>query len=165
MSTYRYLLTRRLADPMVPAVGTICWVMCNPSTADDSVDDNTIRKVKSFSWREGFRDLVVVNLFAARATKPVDLITMEDPVGPGNDIVVGETMTTADAVVFAWGAWPSSKRAARLPKTVDPMSIAEHYGINPLALGVNKDGSPWHPLYIPGNTKLVPYTSLLHASA
>ena len=152
---YRYKLTRHHA-PDESHNGKICWVMLNPSTADESKDDPTIRKVMGFSWNAGYSDIVVVNLFAARATEPRDLMYFADPVGVGNDIVVGEEMTTADAVVFAWGAWYGS-RVNRIATPPDVMGIAKHYCIKPLCLGLTSAGHPNHPLMLPWTTQFVPF--------
>lgn len=62
---YRYRLTRRFADGPCAT-----FVMLNPSTADETIDDPTIRRCRNFAIREGCGGLVVVNLFAYRATDP-----------------------------------------------------------------------------------------------
>ena len=66
-------------------VGAITWIMLNPSTADFYRDDPTIRRVTRFSAAWGFRDVWVVNLFAARTTDPKMLRSFTDPVGVGGD--------------------------------------------------------------------------------
>src|SRR5689334_20041621 len=62
---YRYRLTRRWGDG--PA---LLFVMLNPSTADATEDDPTIRRCTGFAKREGMPAIEVVNLFAWRATDP-----------------------------------------------------------------------------------------------
>jgi hypothetical protein len=102
--SYRYTLTRE----WLTGVGTVCWVMLNPSTADDTVDDPTIRRVVRFSTDNGFHRLVVVNLFAARATNPTELVDMAsagcDPRGPDNNEVLRAAISQSLRVVYAWGA-------------------------------------------------------------
>ena len=44
--------------------------MLNPSTADETTDDPTIRRVIDFSRRWGFSRLIVVKLVPLRSTDP-----------------------------------------------------------------------------------------------
>jgi hypothetical protein len=53
--------------------GVCCFVMLNPSTADDTYDDPTIRRCVQFATRWGYDALSVRNLFPWRATDPGDL--------------------------------------------------------------------------------------------
>lgn len=62
--TYRYTLTRQFR-PNAPA--PMVFVMLNPSTADASQDDPTIRRCLGFADREGYGAILVVNLYALRA--------------------------------------------------------------------------------------------------
>lgn len=57
---FRFQLTR-VWDEASPQV---CWIGLNPSTADASINDPTIRRMMGFSrqWKCG--GIVVVNLFA-----------------------------------------------------------------------------------------------------
>lgn len=61
---YRYSLERSTGGPGP----VLCWLMLNPSTADATKDDPTIRKVIGFSGRNGYGAVIVVNLFAWRST-------------------------------------------------------------------------------------------------
>jgi hypothetical protein len=63
---YRYRLWR-LWDDLAPVM---VWVMLNPSTADADLDDPTIRKCIGFAKANRHGGIIVVNLFAWRATDP-----------------------------------------------------------------------------------------------
>ena len=141
---YRYDLTRRWGDGP-----TLLWVMLNPSTADASEDDPTIRRCIGFSKRDGYGSLTVVNLFAYRATDPKALVTVVDPEGPDNWWHIQQAVRSSDAVVFAWGA-------AQIPRE----HHIWHGGAlipSPLCLGHTKKGAPRHPLYVKGDQPFVPY--------
>jgi hypothetical protein len=149
---YRYALTRRWQDDLPVAV----FVMLNPSTADAFMLDPTIRRCIVFarSWSCG--GLVVVNLFALRATDPAALRGHSDPVGPDNDWAIAEHLSDADQpvgpVICAWGAHPmASARAARVE------GLVRGYMKELLCLGRTKQGHPRHPLYVPGATATEPY--------
>jgi hypothetical protein len=120
--------------------------MLNPSTADDTRDDPTIRRCVAFSKAWGYPGLIVVNLYALRATNPTQLWTAADPIGPRNDTTLQEVMDTASGkVVAAWGAHARPTRVARLRDlTTVPM----------WCLGTTKAGAPRHPLYVSGHATL-----------
>lgn len=143
---YRYRLTRIWDDTLPLAV----WIMLNPSTADATVDDPTVRRVQRFSTGFGFDvgGVEVVNLYAYRATRPADLWLADDPVGPENDAHLDELLTSGGPVVAAWGA------NAR-PDRVDQVArLAWVRGVELNCLGTTKDGAPRHPLYVRGDTPL-----------
>lgn len=60
-------------------------VMLNPSTADATHDDPTIRRCIGFAKTARAEGLRVVNFFALRSTDPDALANADDPVGPMND--------------------------------------------------------------------------------
>ena len=74
---YRYLLTRDLLTPFdragCPEERTVLFVMANPSTADATADDNTIRRCIDYGQRWGYTQLWVCNLSPFRSTDPKDL--------------------------------------------------------------------------------------------
>jgi hypothetical protein len=99
--TYRYTLRRRWAEGG-PAV---LWILLNPSTADATKDDPTVRKGVGFSQRWGFNALTFVNLFAYRATDADKLLTPGlDIVGPDNDSWLELMVATHPTIILAWGA-------------------------------------------------------------
>jgi len=149
---YRYTLRREWTF----GTGRVCWVMLNPSTADDTADDPTIRRVVRFSQDAGFQRLVVVNLFAARSTKPKHLTEMDDPVGEKNGVTMKAAFVTSHAVVFAWGSWYAAN-AHRVVTPIMPYGMALRAGHVPSCLGHTIDGSPRHPLYVKADQPLIPY--------
>ena len=88
---YRYSLTRVWDDVLPMCI----FVMLNPSTADADIDDPTIRRCINFAKREGCGSLMVVNLFAYRATSPADMKAAVDPIGSGNPTTLEETFEYA----------------------------------------------------------------------
>ena len=103
--TYRYTLDRDW-DKGPRAL----FIMLNPSTADDKVDDPTIRRCISFAKREGCGGLRVINLYSARTPSPKELAKMSHPHGPTEAHHVSSSITEATGpVICAWGADPMAK--------------------------------------------------------
>jgi len=150
---YRYLLTRSWGgDPR-----ELVWIMLNPSVADASADDPTIRRVRSFSQAAGFQGFSVINLFAAIATDPMRM--GPEPVGPDNDRYILDAARLARQVVCAWGALvpPHMKARARaVLRMIGPATLH--------CLGTTKAGHPRHPLYVRGNQPLVTFRDFREAS-
>lgn len=132
---YRYRLSRRWGDG--PAVA---FIGLNPSTADETNDDPTIRRCIGFAKRWGYDQLVMLNLFAFRATDPADMKRVLDPVGPENDKYLVREAREAGLVVAAWGVHGSYHARDEEVLSILPLP--------PVALGVTKDGYPRHPLYV-----------------
>ena len=59
----------------------LTFVGFNPSVTNDIKFDSTVRRCVEFSRSWGYRRLVIVNLFHYRATNPLDLKRVLDPVG------------------------------------------------------------------------------------
>lgn len=157
--SYRYSLDRRWFEDRPYSTARITspvpmiFVMLNPSTADGFEDDNTIRRCMTFARRECYKWIIVINLFAGRATKPDDLFKMQDPEGPLN---IKEWAALEDwfeygaAVVCAWGAEPRATTQAQ--RFVDMM---HELGVGLWCLGTTKSGAPRHPLYLKSDTPFI----------
>lgn len=145
---YRYRLWR-IWDDLAPVM---VFVMLNPSTADASQDDPTIRKCLGFAKRSGHGGIIVVNLFAWRATDPNELAGLDDPVGPENDehIKWAVRAPILATVVGAWGR-PPTRRAAHRATYVRGLMLALRKSY---ALSRTKDGHPRHPLMLAYSTPL-----------
>lgn len=144
---YRYTLHRVWDRRMPQAV----WVMLNPSTADADRDDPTIRKCIVFTRAWGCGGMCVVNLYALRATDPKALLADPDPVGLDNDNHIQTALQGAGLVLAAWGSLHPRLRW-RASAVTGRAGLALHH------LGLNGDGTPRHPLYVPGATVPTPWT-------
>lgn len=147
---YRELLIRRLpglGDPLV-------FCMLNPSTADHRADDPTIRRCIGFAMRENASALVVINLYAYRATKPDELYRHPPHVviGPHNDETIRDVAVHYGRVVCAWGSSFGQGRARDVMQR-----IFRAHKVETLCLGSTKFGKPRHPLYVKADTPLIPY--------
>lgn len=141
--TYRYELIRRW-DASLPRVG---WIMLNPSTADASVDDPTIRRCIGFAKSWGYGGIVVRNLYALRATDPRELWKHPSPTGPDNDTYLMESVDEP-ITVCAWGA--NGRRGDAVINALSDAGAALHH------LGLTKAGVPKHPLYLKSDLRPVP---------
>lgn len=133
---YRYSLARKRdlqKDDLI-------WVLLNPSTADSTQDDPTIRKIIQFSKNFGYWWCLVYNLFALRSTDPKVLITHSDPIWPDNDNHI-QTIPTEKKIVFA--RWNHGILQWRSTKVID--LLKDH---NTRYLEKNKSQQPKHPLYV-----------------
>lgn len=146
--TYRYRLSRTWDESLRPA----CWVLLNPSTADATEDDATIRRCVGFARAWGCGGIVVVNLFAYRATDPRELKRHPDPVGPENDRHIRATVEQCHPVVAGWGV-----HGVMLNRAEKVERLLRDVGVPLWCLGTTKDGHPRHPLYLASAAVLVEY--------
>lgn len=146
--TFRYDLWRVWSEgPSVAFIGL------NPSTADETQDDPTIRRCIGFAKSWGFGRMHMLNLYAFRSTDPMGLLPdLESKVGPDNDEVLLNVAGRCSFVIAAWGAFAfAHDRGNRVARGVIGCSGQV------LVLGRNQNGSPKHPLYIRADTQPVPW--------
>lgn len=152
---YRYLLSRTIPRWFweCDAERTALFVMLNPSTANATRDDPTIRRCMGYAGREKCTRLLVGNLSPLRATSPDTLrLNGADPehVRDTNFRMVHAAASAADLVIVAWGAyghWEGRDRAMLGLLADVPL----------WCLGKTKAGQPVHPLMQKGDAPLVPY--------
>ncbi|WP_424001224.1 DUF1643 domain-containing protein [Haloarcula salina] len=142
---YRYRLTRTW-DAEKP---TLAWIMLNPSTADETEDDPTIRRCIGYAKDWGYGSIVVGNLFAKRSPDPDTLRECDDPAGPHNIFHLYEICEDAELVIAAWGTNGAYRDRGR--------RVAEMLDADLYALGTTKDGHPVHPLYQPSDAEPEPW--------
>lgn len=139
--TYRWQLRRWIGQEGRDN-GQVCFIMLNPSTADATKDDPTIRRCKGFA--QGYRSLAVVNLYAFRSSYPADLKRTSRPVGTENDSWIRQTVEESELIICAWGqCGPIKERPAQVAGLLAPhMARVRILGYP------TKDGQPRHPLYL-----------------
>lgn len=121
------------------------FIGLNPSTADETTNDNTIRRCIQFAKDWGFSGLVMLNLFGFRSTDPKWMKKQEDPSGPENVRAILEVCQHVPLVVCAWGTHGAFQGHGRLMRAV--LTTAFPGKIH--HLGLTKGGYPKHPLYLP----------------
>ena len=136
---YRYLLWRTWE----PGARTILFLMLNPSTADAVANDPTVERCQRRAIAMGFGRMMVANIFALRSTDPQALYAHPEPIGPENNEAILEAAQQADLVVCAWGT-----HGAHQARGLAVLRMLRDAGVEITCLGVNKDGSPKHPLYV-----------------
>jgi len=137
------LMLWRIWDESKPL---IMFIGLNPSTANATDDDPTIRRVKSMAKSWGYGGVYMLNLFTYISTDPKKL-NMSTGNHPDADSYLKDTAYSSAAIVAAWGNFKVMGRDTEVKKLLSDMQ----------ALKINKNGSPKHPLYCPTETKLVDF--------
>lgn len=139
---YRYTLSR-CWNERAPRIAFVCL---NPSTADETNDDPTIRRCIGFAKKWGYGSLVIVNLFAFRSTDPKGLYKDEDPIGSVcNDYWIQLVTNDADLAVACWGTHGKfMDRGKTVKRLLGECKV----------FGFTKQGFPKHPLYLSSKAKL-----------
>lgn len=147
---YRFTLTREWD----PDAGKVVFIGLNPSTADASNDDPTIRRCIGFARAWGMGGLVMVNLFPFRATDPADMRAHTTPpdIMLHNVCLVEKQVKNASLAVAAWGSHGTHKR---MGAAFTAWLFAS--GARLMCFGFTKNGQPRHPLYMKKDQNLEVY--------
>lgn len=149
--TYRYRLERDvdlLGDKVIAYFGV------NPSTADESVDDATVKKWRGFSQRLQASRFIVGNVFAYRATDVNHLAKVNDPVGSENPKHLQAIIDDADMLVPCWGS--RDKVPDRLRLHLDNLLfVLLHSGKPVYCFGKTASQDTKHPLMLGYDTRLI----------
>ena len=142
---YRYWLLRQWDDalPMAAIIGV------NPSTADEEIDDQTIRKDIGFMRRLGFGGFVKLNLSAFRARDPKICAAYRNAIDLSNAswaIADYARQFKVSKVIAAWGA---NGNAFPVQRSAVVEAFDELW-----CWGFTADGNPRHPLMLPYSTPL-----------
>lgn len=158
--TWRYRLWRTWNPGGFPLV----MLMLNPSTADEDKNDPTVERCERRARARDFGGLIVLNIFAFRATDPRVMKAAPDPVGPDNDAHIRQAFTlstlaragglTGPTICAGWGV-----HGAHLGRDRQVQALATEAGVQLHCLGVTKDGQPGHPLYIGYDAPFLPWSA------
>jgi hypothetical protein len=152
--TYRYVLWRRWRR----SGGMVAYIGLNPSTANDSKNDNTITKLVKITENNGYGGFYMLNLFALISTNPDNLLNQAiSTIGRRNNAYLHHYASRAKKVVFCWGSFTqayeplgdflSDSRADQVAKMFPERYCLQH----------NSTGRPKHPLYCLDTQKIIPW--------
>lgn len=147
---YRYALWR-IWDKQKPM---LMFIGLNPSTANEVMDDPTIRRVKSFATAWGYGGVYMMNCFPYISTDPNDLKEVGNTAL--NDHWLYQVAAMSAEIIFAWGSFIIVKESGRDKELIGMFPNAK-------ALIINKDGSPRHPLYVPSTVIPVEWKQSINA--
>ncbi|MEJ2043677.1 MAG: DUF1643 domain-containing protein [Reinekea sp.] len=133
---YRYSLSRIWDREK----GFVTFIGLNPSTADETEDDPTIRRCINYAKSWGYGGIHMVNLFAFRATDPKIMKKETNPVGPLNDLWITKQFLESKITIAAWGNHGKHMRRDIHVKKILDGSL--------FCLEKSKYGNPKHPLYL-----------------
>jgi hypothetical protein len=142
---YRYALWREW-DETLP---TVVFCGLNPSTADETKDDPTIRRELGYARDWSFGRLVKVNAYGWRSVNPRMILEREDPIGPENTATVLYWAMRCALFVAAWGNHIRDRDAFVLRTLLRQAGVPLH------VLRLTGKGNPHHPLYLPRNLRPV----------
>jgi hypothetical protein len=141
---YRYALWRNWS----PNAGQALFIGLNPSTADQEINDPTIRRCIAYAKNWGYGGVLVGNLFAYRATLPQNLRKTSRPVGPDNEKWLLKMASAADLVIACWGNHGSHLNQ---DQSIQQLLPELH------CLKLNSTGAPAHPLYLKKSLRPSPF--------
>lgn len=143
---YRYALWRIWDESLSKAM----FIGLNPSVANETEDDPTIKRCVEFAKSWGHGGLIMGNLFAYCATDPQQMMKALNPGGEENDWWLIKLSKEAAIVVGAWGDGGAFRnRGSEVLRLIPTL----HY------LKLNKSGEPSHPLYLQSDLKPKPLTT------
>lgn len=141
---YRYSLWRIWDESKL----LVMFIGLNPSTANATTDDATIRRVKSIAANLGYGGIYMCNCFSYISTNPDMLKSESLEAMMRNAQIIRRVADSCKEIVFAWGNFDIVR------KTGTDKKLREAFP-NAKALHINKNGSPKHPLYCKTETQLV----------
>jgi hypothetical protein len=150
---FRYLLWRRVGD----AEKTLAFICLNPSIADESDNDPTVRRCMGFAQREGAGVLCMLNLFSFRSTDPKNCEAhyhfrdREAMAADDNWKWLMVIPCLVDVTIAAWGAHEMARQDSYGLRV---RAGLRDRGVTLYHLGLTKGRQPRHPLYLKADTPL-----------
>jgi hypothetical protein len=145
---YRYTLTRSWNQKQ------FCLFVClNPSTADEHIDDPTVRRCIRFAESWGYGGMVMCNLIPFRSTDPKKIYDQDNrPMWSllENERYIKKLTVIAGMTIAAWGAHGAIQDMGQY--------YIKNILHNPHYLSLTKDGHPGHPLYLKKTLQPKPFS-------
>ncbi len=143
---YRYVLTREWTE----GKGAVAFIGLNPSTATHEVSDPTVTRCVNYAKRWGFKEMIMLNIFALRSTDPKELYKAREPIGRENNDYIESYTEEAKLVIAGWGNHGDHRtRGREVSKIIKDLNVK--------CFGINKSGHPVHPLYQRNDARLIDF--------
>lgn len=143
---YRFLLWRFWDErPRMLFIGL------NPSTANELIDDPTIRRLCGFAQGWGFGGLYACNLYSYITPHPEELLPETRHHG-ANTPAIQMALRLSVLTVCGWGDGIKA-----IPQGDNCVQAVYELMESPMCLGLTASGNPKHPLYLPSEAELVEY--------
>jgi hypothetical protein len=132
----------------------VMFIGLNPSTANETDNDPTIKRVIAIAAHNGYGGICMANCWSFISTNPDDLIPFAVNLHDTwrEDIVLKQLAAKCQDVVFAWGNFKIVKETGRDKEIMQMFPRA-------YALHINKNGSPKHPLFCRADTKFLNFNN------
>ena len=121
----------------------ILFILLNPSNADEKNDDKTVKKLIGFTKIFEFGGFYLGNLYSHISTSPLPVKFINDEARNIEHIQIMKKK--CKRIVIGWG------NLGTYPKW-----LLENEN-DQMCLGINKNGTPKHPLYLSYKTQLMNY--------
>ena len=149
---FRYWLRRDWDLTKAP----ISFLMLNPSTADEMVNDPTIERCQRRAITMGYGSMIIVNLFPFRMTDSKLLNSVDNLLSESAeaDEAILRAVALSEMTVCGWGKHPlAAPRAQHIMALIKQKNLQQKV----MCLQLNTDNSPQHPLYIGYAKQPVPF--------
>jgi len=131
------------------------WVMfigLNPSTADERLNDPTVRRCVGFAANWGYGGIFMCNVFTLVSTDPKKL-NGEVPIARGASLAMRVIRGRCGKALAGWGnlinqVIEGEEQVERIKRELSPLHC----------LGLTKLGHPKHPLYLPYSVELTTFS-------
>lgn len=136
------------------AAGFVMFIGLNPSTADETEDDPTVRRCIRYAQAWGYEGMCMTNIFGWRDTDPQGMRAQAFPIGDRNEETLRRIAGNADLILCAWGVHGAHMNQGRhVERTLRQDGRKLH------VLGLTKDGHPKHPLYLRADLEPMEWTT------
>jgi len=132
-------------------------ISLNPSKADERFNDRTVSKMMRWARLWGFGGLIKLNCYGWRSKSPSEMKKQGvGAIGDLNDYWIQQVWRVfgpegKDQIGLSIGSWGNDDFLNRGP-------LIREYVPNLYHLGLNQNGTPKHPLYLPMTTRPMPFS-------
>lgn len=136
----------------------LTFIMLCPRIGQEDKDYPIVIRCMDIARKLGYGGIVMLHLFAFRATDPKHLKSVADPIGPLNNDFIRWASIEGGPIICAWGVhgdYRDRDKDVHLMLLECVLQTGTEACL--MALGINSKGIPAHPLYSNHGAHLTPY--------